>query len=138
MKRGRNLEWQVVKQVEKKTNEQFQKCGLILDPAFPIFGSSPDAINDKYVLEVKCPTSLRTKEHFVKNGILSDKSSAQIQLQMFLSKREQGFFCVASPDFEKTKEVDVYPVDLDVKYVEETMAKCTAFWKQFVFPKLGR
>ena len=49
-----------------------------------------------------------------------------------------GFCCGASPDFETTKEVDVYPIDLDVKYVEETMTKCTAFWKQFVFPKLSR
>nr|CAI5834218.1 unnamed protein product [Callosobruchus analis] len=46
----------------KKLNLKLQFVGLLLSPNFPFAGASPDAVSDEYVVEVKCPISLKTKE----------------------------------------------------------------------------
>lgn len=109
------LEPLVVNEVDRTSGMKFEKTGLILDPKYPTFGASPDGINQHYVLEVKCLSSSRTKEHYItETGTIGQKYYAQLQLQMFLAKKTAGFLCVASPDFEKTKHIDLVRVELDV------------------------
>ena len=105
MKKGLRLEPLVKKEVEKSTGIQFRECGLLLQPDLPIFGASPDGISDKYVLEIKSPLSDRAlPNYFTKDrNQPSKKYLAQIQMQMHMSGRKRGYYCVASPDFEKNQ-----------------------------------
>nr|CAI5865987.1 unnamed protein product [Callosobruchus analis] len=61
---------------------------------------------------------------------------AQIQLQMYFAGKKKGMFCLAHEDFESTKKIDVYRVDLDEKYCEDLIEKATNFWKNNIFEKL--
>ncbi|XP_030759612.1 uncharacterized protein LOC115885010 [Sitophilus oryzae] len=54
--RGRKLE-EVLKGAEQKLNVKFKRVGLQLKPRYPIFGASPDALTDDYVVEINCPQS---------------------------------------------------------------------------------
>lgn len=93
MKRGRRLESNVLSEVEKKLKRKFFKYGFILVPDFPIFGASPNAVRDDFVMEVKYPNSTKTFAHYIKDGHITDKYKAQIHLQMFLTNKKKGLFC---------------------------------------------
>ncbi len=79
MERGKRLEGEVLKEVENKTKQKFKRSGLILHPSLPIFGASPDGINETSVVEIKCPYTAKSKKNYIKSsGALSDKCLAQI------------------------------------------------------------
>ena len=80
--RGKKLEEEVIKQLSKDSNMTLRRAGLCVMPCWPIFGASPDAVTDKYVVEVKCPFSSETKRNYVVDGKPSPKRNAQIQLQI--------------------------------------------------------
>jgi len=58
----------------------------------------------------------------------AEKVKSQIQLQMAFTGREIGFLCVADPDFEKTKNVEIVLVSYDKQYVECLLQKSLQFW----------
>lgn len=62
MERGKRLEGEVLKEVEKKTKQKFKRSGLILHPSLPIFGASPDGINETSVVEIKISIHRQVKE----------------------------------------------------------------------------
>lgn len=65
----------------------------------PVFGATPDGINDDFVIEVKCPTSKRSMLSYItdKNEV-APKYMAQLQLQMAMSeKRKSLLFGCGSP-----------------------------------------
>lgn len=98
MRRGRNLEKVVIKEVENQINKQLTESGFILSSDFPIFGASPDAMGDDFVVEVKCPKYEKTLAHYISNGNITAKCKAQIHLQMLATKTKKGLFCVADPE----------------------------------------
>lgn len=53
-KRGCDLENLVLNIIEKKKTN---KIGIPLCKEHPVIGTSPDAISDDYVVDIKCPTS---------------------------------------------------------------------------------
>lgn len=55
MSRGKKIEGDVVKCVQRKLKIRLSHTGLQLDRRYPIFGASPDAISEEYVVEIKCP-----------------------------------------------------------------------------------
>ncbi|XP_047997651.1 uncharacterized protein LOC125235214 [Leguminivora glycinivorella] len=60
MRRGRVLEDEVRKTVEKKLNKKINKCGLVISSAYPMIAGSPDGIFEDGVIEIKCPNSVKT------------------------------------------------------------------------------
>lgn len=118
MRRGQYLEKFVLKEIEKEKRIKLDTCGLIIDHNNPIVGASADGINKEYVVEIKCPTMDKTIKNYVSNNKIVERYYAQLQLQMYLHKREKGIFCVASPQFEKkqNKSIQIIEVDLDKEY----------------------
>nr|CAI5849252.1 unnamed protein product [Callosobruchus analis] len=136
IKRGKSLEKHVVAVLEKVENIKIKKCGFILHKHFPIFGVSPDGMTDELVIEIKCPFKNKNFKNYVCNNAPTKKFMAQIQLQMYFAGKKKGMFCLAHEDFESTKKIDVYRVDLDEKYCEDLIEKATNFWKNNIFEKL--
>ncbi|XP_013184777.2 uncharacterized protein LOC106130474 [Amyelois transitella] len=136
MKRGRNLEMTVIKIAQNKIKRKFNPCGLFLSAQHPIVAATPDGISKDAVLEVKCPTSNTTKLNYIKNGVVMQKYLAQIQLQMYVTNKKKGYFCVAHPDFEKSRNVDIFLIHFDCDYVSDLLQKVTAFWKANIYSLL--
>nr|XP_018899885.1 PREDICTED: uncharacterized protein LOC109032282 [Bemisia tabaci] len=135
--RGHRLEEQVVELVENKMKMPFKKCGLFLSGAYPILGASPDGINDTHVLEIKSPFSEKSyKEYLDKENKVKKRYLAQIQLQMYMTGRKKGLFCVSAPDFETSRRVEIIPVEFDRDFTEDLVERATKFWKANVFPLL--
>jgi len=134
--RGQNLEALVIKQVEAIRNIKIKKAGLFLRKDIPIFGASPDGITDTHCVEVKCPSKEKTRELYEKDGIIKKKFLAQLQLQMYITNRAKGLFCIASPNFEVNKEVSIFEVQLDKEMCCEMIEQATLFWKMFIFKSL--
>lgn len=134
--RGQKLESLVLEQIRSMRNIDIKKAGLFLKKNIPIFGASPDGITDTYCIEVKCPTKEKTTQLYVKDDVIQTKFLYQIQLQMYMSNRVKGLFCVASPNFEVNKEVYIYEVQLDRELCEEMIDQATEFWKNCVFKSL--
>lgn len=61
---------------------------MLLVPAFPIVGVSPDAIGSDFIIEVKSPSSAKGFERFLPKGSISKKCKAQMYLQMFCAKKK--------------------------------------------------
>ena len=78
MKRGINLESKVIAAVERARNTQFWKQGITILACWPLHGASPDAVNDEFVVEVKCPVLEKTTKNYMNNGMIQPKYNAQI------------------------------------------------------------
>lgn len=137
MKRGINLEDDVLRRTSQKHKMKFKRCGLVLDPEHPIFGASPDALGSAVVVEVKCPASKETFSNYLGvSNTVKPKYFAQIQLQMHMCKMNRGLFVVAHPDFEKSKRTTDVWVEYDQNYVERIMRDATKFWEKAVYQHL--
>lgn len=131
IKRGKMLEKVVLEKLEQELDVKMGNTGIIL--ISPIIGVSPDAVTEEYVVEIKCPVSVKTMKNYVKNDKLHDKFKAQIMMQMHATKKTKGLFCVADPSFEQTKTLHKYWVDYDKSYAEELLNAAEVFWKTFIF-----
>ncbi|XP_075986122.1 uncharacterized protein LOC142983144 [Anticarsia gemmatalis] len=134
MKRGRQLESEVIKVVEKMKKIKINKCGIILSPLYPIMGASPDGETDNYSIEIKCPSSEKSVSLYLKNNEISAKCMAQVQLQMHFANKNKGLFCVADTNFEESKNVTIVEVDYDKEMCDNLIEKCTLFWSNAIFP----
>lgn len=65
MKRGRTLESSVRKVVSRKLNKKIATCGLYISRENPIIAASPDGIVKDAVIEIKCPTKVKTRETYL-------------------------------------------------------------------------
>ncbi|CAH0389303.1 unnamed protein product [Bemisia tabaci] len=138
MKRGRELEPDVLANVGRRYNGKVQKRGIKLHPEIPIFGASPDGILKNKVVEVKCPSTYeRFKEYFSKD--MTEPApvyKAQVMLQLLMCKKMKGLFCVAEPSFKTTGHVTVVEVALDTIFLKDIMLKALKFWKDNIYPRL--
>uniref|UniRef100_A0A8D9E9N4 YqaJ viral recombinase domain-containing protein n=1 Tax=Cacopsylla melanoneura TaxID=428564 RepID=A0A8D9E9N4_9HEMI len=139
MERGIRLEKDVLKEVERKLRTKINRSGLILMPENPIFGASPDGISENAVFEVKCPVSEKSfKTYFNDDETMpADKYLAQIMLQMYMCNKDLGFFCVARPCFEKSKDILILKVVYNEAWLQSVMIKAKEFWISSLFPKLN-
>uniref|UniRef100_A0A182U441 YqaJ domain-containing protein n=1 Tax=Anopheles melas TaxID=34690 RepID=A0A182U441_9DIPT len=135
MKRGTDLEGHVLAELRKQY-PGLRDTGLILDPACPWMGASPDGICDEFVLEIKCPYTERTHECYVDVAKLSPKYFAQIQLQMHVTHRPKALLAVAALDFETTRRITQIWIDYDRAYVEGVMEQAYEFWCKAIFKAL--
>lgn len=135
MKRGSMLEDKVFQLVKNKFPDA-RKCGLFLNKNYPLFGASPDGIGRDYVLEIKCPSSERTIQNYVKDGKINSRYEYQIKLQMAMTDRKVGYFIIADPEFEQNSEFTLMEVIYSEELVAENVDKAVKFYKEKVFPHL--
>lgn len=88
---GKTLEPKVREIVAALKNIKINESGLILNKCFPLFGASPDGISKNFVIEIKCPISQKTMNNYVRDGEITKKYMAQIQLQMLFAEKKKGF-----------------------------------------------
>lgn len=137
MSRGKKLEAQVIRCIERKFEVELNFIGLKLNPKFPIFGASPDAICEEYVVEVKCPQSQKTFNNYLtKDKSITAKYKGQVQLQMFLLNRKKCLFCVADPEFESNSNFFFTWVEYDEDYTLSIMNAAECFWRHNIYPQL--
>jgi len=112
MRRGRNLEQEVLQEVEKKVKTKFNQSGIILLSDYPIFVASPDSYTQDYIVEVKYPLTEKSEERYInKDGSVANKFYSQMQIEMLFAKQTKGLFCMAKFDFETSKKVNLVWVD---------------------------
>ncbi|XP_046392244.1 uncharacterized protein LOC124160435 [Ischnura elegans] len=138
MSRGRNLEVAIKNVVESKLGVKISDCGLFLRGDYPVLGASPDGIDENNVFEFKCPISLSSYAKYIVqcNGSFfpAKQHFAQMQLQMLMTGRRKGYFCVARPDFEDSQEVEIVSVDYDQHKCMALINNAMKFWKENIFP----
>jgi len=126
-----------LKILEENLKITLHRSGLLLNPNFPVIGASPDAVTKNFVVEVKCPVSLKSEERYItKDNQIDNKYFAQIQLQMFMQNVKKGYFCMAKHDFETSQNIIVICVDYDEQFLMKIINKAMNFWKQNIFPLL--
>lgn len=136
MQRGLTLEMKVLKLVAQRKRIAINRCGLIVKKEYPIFGASPDGLSDNSCVEIKCPAKATTVKNYVENGVVKRRYYFQMQLQMMLTGKSNALFCVASPNFEQEKQIDIYTVPFNEDECKEMMSVAENFWKMHIFPNL--
>ncbi|KAL4718530.1 hypothetical protein ACJJTC_018273, partial [Scirpophaga incertulas] len=137
MKRGRILEDEVRKIVEIKLRKKISRCGLLLSTEYPMLAGSPDGIFEDGIIEIKCPLNERTYKNYVKNGSATEKYYVQMQVQMYLSQKKKCLYCVADPDFNNNKKVELINISFDFEYVDNLIKhNLLNFWKCNIYPLL--
>ncbi|KAL1509286.1 hypothetical protein ABEB36_004048 [Hypothenemus hampei] len=127
----------LVNQILEKLKKKYSRIGLMLNPRYPIFGASPDAICEEYVVEIKCPLTEKTLANYLtKENKITAKCNAQVQLQMFFFNKKKCLFCVADPNFEKNFKCHYIWVKYDEAYVESIMSAAEDFWRYNIFSYL--
>lgn len=139
LQRGRQLEDLVLSEVSKKLKiPKIEKCGLFINPEWPVLGASPDGLSEKYIFEVKCPSSEKTKVNYLKNGNITYKCLFQMLLQMKFAGKKEGIFSVAEPNFEETKDVTTLHIKYDAGLCNQGIKNAMEFWEKAIFPHLYR
>jgi hypothetical protein len=65
--------------LEERYSIPFQQCGLILNPKFPVFRASPDAISQEHVVEIKCPINAKSQLNYLNSrGDITSHCEAQV------------------------------------------------------------
>ncbi|KAJ8910198.1 hypothetical protein NQ315_014369 [Exocentrus adspersus] len=136
IRRGLLLEEEVLKEVGELRKLKTQRCELLLDKHFPLFGASPDGLKDELCIEVKCPYSEKTVKNYISDGTVNQKYLAQMQLQMLFSKRTRGLLCVAALNFEQSRDLQIKEVTFDENFCFNLMGAAQSFWNAAIFPKL--
>ncbi|CAG4934707.1 unnamed protein product [Colias eurytheme] len=136
MTRGKELEKDVIKVLEKELKVQIIRPGMYLMPSHPIFAASPDGMTSNAIVEIKCPSSQKSLNTFLPKGKVSLKCNAQMQLQMLLTGKSEGIFCVADPNFEENKTIYVRELKYDDTHTQSLLKKSQVFWSKNIFPKL--
>jgi len=136
MKRGRTLEQSVRQTVGSKLKTKITLCGLYVCQENPMIAASPDGLVKDAVIEIKCPTKAKAKDRYLKNGVITEKCKAQVQLQMYATGLKKCYFCVADTNFEETKNVEIILVTYDIDYVNNLLQKLVDFWKKHIYPVL--
>lgn len=131
--RGKRLEPLVLKQVEIAKKINIKKVGLLLSNRYPVLGASPDGITEEFCVEVKCPSKEKTVENYIKNNEIVKKYYYQLQMQCFFSNKDKGLFCVASPDFENDKVVNIFEISLNKEEIENIIDLALTYWRDNVF-----
>lgn len=132
--RGKKLEKEVVKEIEKAMNIKISQCGFVL--ITPFIGASPDGVCEDFTLEIKCPCSNKTMKNYINDNKISEKCKAQIQIQMHATGKKKALFCVADPSFESNKTYHQHWLYYDKLYVEKLLSEAEVFWKNYIFEKL--
>lgn len=79
--------------------------------------------------------SNKTFERYIsKNNEINKKFLAQINLQMLATKLTKGYFCVAHPYFETTRECTVIEISYDPEFIQCIIDYL--FLENHVFPLL--
>ena len=91
MKRGKDLEKNVLLEVQKREKISCKPCGLFLLTSCPVIGASPDAIGSDFIVEIECPSSPENIKAYLSNGTISDKCKAQMYTQMLCTKKNERF-----------------------------------------------
>ncbi|KAJ8913317.1 hypothetical protein NQ315_010985 [Exocentrus adspersus] len=116
MMRELELESNILKVLEKETEQKFFKAGIFLSQQNSLIGASPDAINKEFVVEIKSPTTENSCLNYIdSDGNIKEKCLYQIQIQMYLSNRMRGIFVMSHPDFEKSENITIKYCDFDKK-----------------------
>lgn len=137
MKRGSALEPLVLLELKKNVSQNMHTTGLHLSPFYPVFGASPDALGKDFVVEIKCPSSSKSKTLYIsKSGEITSKFKAQMNLQMLLCNKNKAIFCIADPKFEENKKISYFWYVYDPEFTQQLMADALHFWKAAIFPKL--
>lgn len=136
IKRGKRLEKEVVNEIMKKMNIEIIQCGFKL--ITPFVGASPDGlcVEHGFTVEIKCPSSNKTMESYVKDNVISAKCKAQIQLQMLAMNMKKALLCIADPDFERNKSYHEHWVYYDRLFAEKLVKEGEMFWEKFIFKKM--
>lgn len=140
MKRGRDLEPKVLLELKKRIGN-IEQSGIILDGDLPILGASPDGITSDgmAIVEVKCPTNEKTFRRYIrKDGTPASKHLAQVQMLMHMARKNIALFCVAHPNFESNKQIEIIKVKYDATYCTNLIRKCVSFWEKTVFLELSK
>lgn len=136
MKRGRLLESRVLDKLRMSLSKNILCFGLVICQKYPFISATPDGIGENFVVEIKCPASTKAFRNYIQNNEISEKCKAQVQLQMYATKKLECIFCVADADFEKTEEIHIMHIKYDENYVNKMLSVLEIFWKDNIFPKL--
>ncbi|KAF5293378.1 hypothetical protein FQA39_LY02863 [Lamprigera yunnana] len=134
MKRGRILENEVRKTVSMELGKKIKKCGLMLSSEYLMIAGSPDGICEDSIIEIKCPTSAKTYQNYVKNGKPTEKFNTQ--MQMYLTGLQKGYFCVADNNYSTNKKVEIICVTFNETYMHNFLKLIADLWKEKVYPVL--
>lgn len=101
-----------------------------------MIAGSPDGISEAGIIEIKCPVNAKSYKRYVQNGKPTQKFYAQIQLQMYVTGVQTGYFCVADYNFSVNKKVNIIAVTFDEQYISDLMEVIVSSWKQNIYPLL--
>lgn len=130
MKRVRELDSKVKVAVEKTLWEKVRECGIFISSKYPFIAGSPDGICDnKFCIEIKCPTSDKTYKNYLKGNKVTEKYIAQMHLEMLVTNLKNCYFCVAGCNFEVTNHVEMHLVEYDKTFINQYLSIYVNFGK---------
>jgi len=114
---------------QMETGSSIEKTGF--HPFDVWLGASPDGFVGDHLIEIKCPFSLRNAENPMFKTIADQPHYyAQIQIQLFVTRRKTCIFYQWSPLGSSTEMVDY-----DDAWITENLPKLLAFYEEYLLER---
>ena len=125
---GHRMEKEAIALFELETGLTVKPCGFF---AFQDWlGASPDGlVEDNYVIEVKCPYSLRNDDD-PKFKQLTEMQHyyAQVQIEMYCAGRDKAFFVQYA-----SGRIQIESIEIDYPYLIKIFPVLYKLWVQYVY-----
>lgn len=126
MERGNELESQARAMLELDKGFDVQQVGFI--KMNDDIGSSTDGlIQEKSVLEIKCPKHTTHLDYLLDNDKLYTTYKAQVQGELWVAQRETAILVSFHPDFPDGKDLLVLEIERDDKFIALLEEQCLEF-----------
>ena len=137
LKRGKLIEDDVCKEASGQLKMPFETTGLLISHESPHFAASPDGKYKDVLLEIKCPSKTKTVQYYIsRDGRITPKVRAQLQLQMWIFGCANGILAVADPEFEKNSKISFVQDSFDFDFIKAICEKAQLYWIKQIFPIL--
>ena len=140
IRHGIQNEPKAIEKFEKLLNVTIEPCGLIVHPAYPFLGASPDGKfrynGEDFLLEIKSPLSAYQKpltdsdlQYINKSGEIDLKTNdpyfSQIQGQLACSNYKSCYFVVY------TGEIKMCRIDRDDAFIDRMLFQLRSFFEKY-------
>lgn len=109
MRRGSALEPVAIMEYERRVGRKVKRPGFITNTVYPNAGFSPDGIDGKVLLEVKCANGVN--HEMLAKGIIPLEYQAQIALGMVVTGLRKALLLAFNPEY--TEQLTVIEVTYD-------------------------
>lgn len=125
--RGNALEDEAIQCFERTFFIQMERPEFMAHPDIDFFGGTPDALDEEFGIDIKCPNQKNHHDN-LSEGMQLSNYEHQFQSYMSITGLKKWALVSYNPDFTEQTQLVVAWMDRDQEYIEKLLERITLFY----------